>query len=77
MGFFSFAYQSSQDGEDIPPFITIDGKTKRNKWNIPASLNNEEKKILIQAKKKAYQLDESCCGCCCIGLDPLVGELIY
>ena len=73
MGFLTFS-RSQQDEEDIPPFITIDGRIKRNKWNIPACLNNEEKKVLIIAKKKAYQLDESCCGCCCVGLDPIIGE---
>jgi len=52
MGFFSFSTPSQDD--DIPPFLTIDGRTKRNRWNIPSSLNNEEKKILIQVKKKRH-----------------------
>ncbi|RIA90356.1 hypothetical protein C1645_157854 [Glomus cerebriforme] len=75
MGRFSFFNRSQQDDDPIPPFITIDGKTKRNKWEIPASLNNEEKKYLIEVKKRAYKLDKSCCCGCCIGLDPLVGFL--
>ncbi len=67
--------RSQYDKEDIPTFINIDGNIKKNKWRIPASLNNEEKKFLIAAKKKAYMLDEKCCWCCCIGLDPLIGKL--
>src|SRR6266498_1547373 len=67
--------RSQYDKEDIPTFINIDGNIKKNKWRIPASLNNEEQKFLIAAKKKAYMLDEKCCWCCCIGLDPLIGKL--
>lgn len=63
----------SQDIEKNSQFITIDGKTKKNKWHIPDVLNSEEKKILIKVKKKAHQLDENFCGCC-IGLDPLIGN---
>ncbi|RGB31358.1 hypothetical protein C1646_670955 [Rhizophagus diaphanus] len=75
MGWLFSFNRSQQDDDDIPPFITIDGRTKRNKWKIPASLNNEEKKFLIGVKKRAYKLDESCCCGCCVGLDPLVGFL--
>jgi len=60
--------------KNIPRFITLDGNQVQNKWNIPSSLKENEMKILIAAKEKAYMLDVKFCWCCCIGLDPLVGK---
>jgi len=68
-------FLSQEDDIDIPNFINIDGEIKKNKWNIPSLLNNEQKKALIQVKKKAYQLDQSFLGCC-VGLDPIIGDLL-
>lgn len=56
--------------EEIPEFISIDGRKRRNKWKIPSLLNSEEIKFLISVKKKAYYLDYGCC----VGIDPLIGK---
>lgn len=65
---------SSQNIE-IPSHININGKLKRNKWEIPSGLMEEETVALIKIKKLAHKLDVSCFCCINIGLDPIIGIL--
>jgi len=63
----------SKENEEFSKYITINGIRKNNKWKIPDTLNNEEKRVLKIVKKMAYRFDKSCFGSFCIGLDPLLG----
>src|SRR5438045_7509173 len=65
---------SSQNIE-IPSHLNINGKLKRNKWEIPSGLMEEETVALIKIKKLAHKLDVSCFCCINIGLDPIIGIL--